>query len=270
MNVKKPNSADKLKAAQPDPTRRFADRVADYVKSRPRYPEPVLAYLQQTTDFSPADQVADVGSGTGILAELFLKNGNRVYGVEPNAEMRSAAEAALAGYANFFSVAGKAEASGLATKSVDLVTAGQAFHWFDAEKARVEFRRILKSYGHVALIWNVRQLEGSPFMRAYEAMLRTYAPTYAQVNHRDNVGGALLEAFFAPHGYQVANFSHTQHFNFEGLRSRLLSSSYSPQPGQPGHAGLMVRLAEIYAQFKSEEKVSFLYETQIFLGRPGE
>ncbi len=141
MNVKKPNSADKLKAAQPDPTRRFADRVADYVKSRPRYPEPVLAYLQQTTDFSPADQVADVGSGTGILAELFLKNGNRVYGVEPNAEMRSAAEAALAGYANFFSVAGKAEASGLATKSVDLVTAGQAFHWFDAEKARVEFRR---------------------------------------------------------------------------------------------------------------------------------
>jgi SAM-dependent methyltransferase len=255
--------------AEVDSIRRFSDRVADYLKARPRYPMQALTYLRDTIDLQPTDLVADIGSGTGFLSEMFLNNGNQVYGVEPNKEMRTAAEEIFATNTNFVSVVGTAEDTGLPNEIIDLVTAGQAFHWFDPGQAREEFRRILRSGGHVVLVWNVRQVDGSPFMRDYEAMLHALTRSYVEVNHQNNTGEDILEEFYAPHGFQFVSFPNAQQFSFEGLRSRLLSSSYSPQPGQAEHAPLMVRLAELFAKHAEGGMVAFLYETIVYLGRLG-
>src|SRR6185437_11357594 len=160
-----------------DNTTRFSDRVEDYVKYRPHYPGSILSYLQQTYSFNASWDVADIGSGTAISSELFLGNGNRVFAVEPNAEMRGKAEELLGGNPHFFSIDGTAEATGLAAGSVRLIVAGQAFHWFDAVKSRAEFVRILQPHGVVVLVWNER-LAQSPFEAAYDALIERHGKDY--------------------------------------------------------------------------------------------
>src|ERR1700712_2137458 len=180
-----------------DPTKRFSNRVENYVKFRPSYPPGVLGLLQDKCGLTPAARVADVGSGTGILTELLLQQGNKVFAVEPNPDMRAAAEVRLSRQQNFTSVAGSAEATTLPDQSVELITAAQAFHWFDREKARGEFLRILTPGRWVALIWNDRHTESTPFLRAYEQLLRTYATDYAEVDHKQmdaRVIGSFLGA----------------------------------------------------------------------------
>src|SRR5262245_20933382 len=179
----------------PNPTARFSDRVADYVRTRPGYPPAVLDILRAETGLTPATVIADIGSGTGLSAEMFLKNGNTVFGVEPNREMREAGASLLAPYANFHSLAGSAEATTLPDASVDLVVAGQAFHWFDAAKTRAEFRRILRPGGFVALLWNTRRIGTTPFLQAYEDLLQRFGTDYREVVHT-NVDPSALATFF--------------------------------------------------------------------------
>src|SRR6266481_5895551 len=164
-----------------DPTQRFANRVENYLRYRPRYPREIVDLLKNECSLGPESVIADLGSGTGFLAEMFLANGNLVYGVEPNGEMREAGEGLLQDYPRFKSVNSLAEATGLAAQSVDFVTAGQAFHWFDRSKCRAEFKRILRPGGWVVLVWNDRRTDSTPFLRAYEQLLHTYATDYAHV-----------------------------------------------------------------------------------------
>jgi SAM-dependent methyltransferase len=133
--------------------------VNHYARHRPPYPPAVLHLLETECGLTSASVVADVGSGTGILSEPFLRNGNRVFGVEPNKGMREAGERRLGQHPRFTSVAGTAEAKTLASDSVDFVATGQAFHWFDPERSRTELARILKPRGCVALVWNWRRRE---------------------------------------------------------------------------------------------------------------
>src|SRR5512146_1480557 len=168
-----------------DSKERFSSRVDAYIKYRPGYPAGVVETLRDECGLAPASIVADVGSGTGLLARILLGYGCRVYGIEPNAEMRAAGERLLEGYPLFTSLGGSAEETGLPDASVDFVTAGQAFHWFDPLRAREEFQRILKPRGWVALVWNERRLDSSPFLEAYEGLLQTYGIDYNQVNHRN-------------------------------------------------------------------------------------
>src|SRR5260370_9872745 len=142
-----------------DAKERCANRVAAYVRYRPGYPAAVLDLLPTDCGLRAGHVVADIGSGTGFLSELFLKNGNRVYGVEPNTEMRRAGEECLASYDGFSSIEGSAESATLADSSIDFVTAGQAFHWFEPNAARSEFLRILKAGRWVVIAWNDRRME---------------------------------------------------------------------------------------------------------------
>ncbi len=119
--------------AMEDTYSRFSRGVENYIRYRPRYPQQLVDLLKAECGLSPAHIVTDIGSGTGLLTELFLKNGNQVYGVEPNLEMRSAAESLLRSHPLFTSIAGTAEATTLANHSVHLITVGQAFHWFKHE-----------------------------------------------------------------------------------------------------------------------------------------
>ena len=154
-----------------DSTQRFSDRVENYIRYRPSYPAQVLETLRSECGLSASSTVADIASGTGIFSRLLLEDGNRVYGVEPNREMRQAAERLLADFRGFMSIAGTAEATTLPDQSVEFATAAQAAHWFDLPKARKEFARILKPQGWAVLIWNERCTDTTPFLREYEELL---------------------------------------------------------------------------------------------------
>jgi SAM-dependent methyltransferase len=247
-------------------TQRFSSRVENYIKYRPRYPKAVVELLQRECQLKSASVIADIGSGTGILTELLLQNGNPVFGVEPNKEMREAAERLLSSYANFGSVVGTAEATTLPDKSVDLVTAGQAFHWFDLRKARTEFVRILKPEGWVALIWNDRNISDRPFFKAYENLLVTYGKDYEAVGAK-HVDDKIIGDFFAPSGFKRTHFPNRQDFDFEGLKGRLLSSSYAPEEGHPNHAPMLEALDRMYNEYERGGIVTFEYDTTVYYGQ---
>ncbi|HEX7313521.1 MAG TPA: class I SAM-dependent methyltransferase [Pyrinomonadaceae bacterium] len=249
-----------------DHTGRFSTRVADYVKYRPGYPGAVLSLLEEECGLTPASVVADVGSGTGLLSELFLKNGNRVYGVEPNREMREAGESLLASYTNFVSRDGRAEATTLDDASVDFVTAGQAFHWFDPPRARVEFKRVLRGGGWVVLVWNDRRTEGTPFLEDYERLLLEYGTDYKAVSDR-YAEESMLAALYGPSEMLTKSFDNEQVFDLEGLRGRHMSSSFVPQPGHPDFEPMMRELESLFRRHARDGRVVVAYDTKVFYGR---
>ena len=253
-----------------DSISRFSNRVEDYIKYRPGYPREVIALLAAECGLLPDSVVADVGSGTGILSELFLQNGNTVYGVEPNRGMRVAAERLLKAYANFQSIDGNAEATTLALDSVDFVTAGQAFHWFDQQKARREFAGILEPEGWAVLLWNERRLDSTPFLRAFEDLLLEVGTDYEQV--RPETVEKDIGAFFAPDQCKLAAFENLQKFGFEGLRGRLLSSSYIPTPEDGRYQPMVERLRETFLAHQKDDIVIVEYDTKVYYGhlRPTE
>jgi SAM-dependent methyltransferase len=243
------------------PTQRFSSRVDNYVRFRPGYPEELVEYLRTECGLTKQAVIADIGSGTGKLTELFLRNGNSVMAVEPNQEMREAGERLLANSPNVTSIAGTAEATTLPDRSVDFIAAGQAFHWFKPEPTRAEFRRILKPGGQVLLIWNGRR-DTTPFLAAYEKLLRDFGTDYEQVNHR-NVGPEKLRGFFGAEP-KLETFPYAQHFDFEGLKGRLLSSSYVPEAGQPKYEGMLAELRRIFDAHQSRGQVAFEYDTLLY------
>ncbi len=251
--------------AQRDPKARFSDRVDDYIRYRPRYQHEVLEALQQACGLTPAHVIADVGCGTGLLAELFLQNGNRVIGVEPNREMREAGTRYLSAYPKFEMLDASAEKTGIAGRSIDFVLAAQAFHWFRLPETRAEFARILKPSGWVALIWHDRDTDATPFLRAYEKFLHRHATDYSAVGHRRVGNTESLTNFFAPQPMKLISLRAEQRFDLDGLRGRLLSSSYIPREG-PKAEGMLREVPELFASYEENGQVVMQYETKIFYG----
>jgi SAM-dependent methyltransferase len=249
-----------------DPTQRFSSRVANYVKYRPSYPAAIIDLLATECGLTADSIIADVGSGTGLLAELFLKAGNRVLGIEPNREMREAGEQLLRDYDRFVSMSATAEATTLPARSVDFVTAGQSFHWFDRERVGAEFARILKPQGWLVLIWNERRIDSTPFLRAYEKLLHTYSNEYAQVDHR-LVDLNIIQAAFPTVVFNIRSFDNQQRFDFEGVKGRLLSSSYAPEASHPNHAPMLAELAAIFEAHQQNGEIVFEYDTRVNYGQ---
>lgn len=244
---------------------RFSNRVDTYLKYRPSYPKEAIDYLYETVGLRPDSEIADIGAGTGIFSKLLLERGSRVIAVEPNPEMRQAAEKMLGGKPNFRAVPGSAEASGLSDRSVDFIVCAQSFHWFDRSAAKREFGRILKPGGKAALIWNSRLAHGTPFREGYERLLQTFGTDYKQVNHK-NITPETLAAFFKEGTMREAKFANRQTFDFEGLSGRLRSSSYSPVPGDAAYEPMMEELRKLFEQNAQEGFVFFDYETEIYWG----
>jgi SAM-dependent methyltransferase len=249
-----------------DSTKRFSSRVDNYIKYRPGYPAAVIELLRRECGLAPASQIADIGSGTGILTELLLKNGSVVFAVEPNPDMRQAAERLLGGHSNFHSVNGTAEATTLPPQSMDIIVAAQAFHWFGRGRARQEFLRILKPGGRVALIWNDRRTDSTPFLQAYEHLLQECSLDYRAVDHKQ-IDAAAIGEFFAPAAFKAASFENQQVFDFEGLKGRLLSSSYAPEQGHPKHEAMLRELSEIFEKHARQDRVVFEYDTVVHCGQ---
>ncbi|HEX7121084.1 MAG TPA: class I SAM-dependent methyltransferase [Gemmatimonadaceae bacterium] len=250
-----------------EPTERFSDRVRDYVRYRPSYPVEVVQTLEQDAGIAPErTRVVDLGCGTGISSALFLNRGYSVVGVEPNAAMRAAAEAALGGSPRFRVVDGRAEQVPLPDACCELVVAAQAFHWFEPRATRSEMQRLLVTEGLVALMWNDRRTESTAFLRDYESILREYAGDYAKVADQYWTDTEITR-FFGPAGCERRTFFSYQDFDQAGLEGRALSSSYVPRPGQPGHDDFMRALVRLFAQHARAGTVRFEYDTRLYFGK---
>lgn len=250
-----------------NPTERFSDRVTDYVRCRPRYPDGMIPLIRQHTGLTSDWIVADVGSGTGISSEPFLRNGNIVFAVEPNRAMRAAAEQLLAEWSGFRSVDGSAENTTLASDSIDLIIVGQAFHWFDRARTRVEFMRVGRANCWTVLVWNRRETDTTPFLEAYEALVDRFGTDYQQVRH-DRLDTAVLADFFQSE-FSVRQLPNSQDFDLAGLSGRLLSSSYTPAPNDPRRQPMLDELRGIFDQHQKDGRVRFDYVTEVVLGRLG-
>jgi len=247
-------------------TERFSSRADAYARYRPSYPPPAIDLLGERCGLVPGAVVADVGSGTGILTELLLQKGAEVFAVEPNDPMRSAAEAQLAHYPRFHSVKGSAESTTLAPASVDLLVAGQAFHWFDPKPARAEALRVLRPHRWAALLWNERPPEATPFLADYEALLTRHAPEYARITASRADLGTMRE-FLGP-AMELETFANRQILDFEGLTGRLMSASYAPEPGSPEHEPMIARLREVFDRHERDGRIVMPYSTLVYFAQP--
>ncbi len=218
--------------------------------------------MERELSFSQDSVVADVGSGTGILSELMLKNGNRVFGVEPNDDMRRIAEANLAKYLNLTSISGSAESTTLENRSIDFIAAAQAFHWFDPEKARAEFRRILRDGGWVVLVWNTRKTSTS-FLEAYDELV-SWVSDKRRVRHED-VTDQTLKNFLGD--YRAVKLDNSQKLDYEGLVGRLLSWSYAPQRGDALFDEMITRVSQLFNLHHVDGVVTLEYETEVYAGQ---
>ena len=248
-----------------DSSRRFSNRVENYLKYRPRYPAEIIPLLERECGLTKESVIADIGSGTGFLTELFLQHGNVAYGVEPNDEMRAAGEDLLDKFTTFHSIKGTAEGTTLATRFVDFVIAGQAFHWFNPPAARAEFLRILKSHGWVILVWNTFRVQWNPVNRAYHELLVRYGTDYKTVGR--DLDFSELQEFYAPGVCRFAKFTWDQSFDYPSFEGRLLSSSFVPLEGQPNYEEMLNELRRIFDSYQKSDVITFAYETQVYYGR---
>jgi len=248
-----------------DSKRIFSDRVDNYVLYRPGYPVEALDFLYDRLGFAQASTIADVGSGTGIFTKYLLDRGNEVFAVEPNPDMRRAAESKLSGYERFRSVDGAAEGTTLADGAVEGIVSAQAFHWFDIPAAKREFARILKPEGYAALVWNRRRNDVGRFAKEYEGLLKRYGRDYEKVNH-NNLGHEQFASFFRNGAYEKASFPHLQPYDAEGLKGRTLSASYCPLPGEANYEPLMAALDDLFARTAKDGTVAFEYVTEVYFG----
>jgi SAM-dependent methyltransferase len=247
-----------------DAKQRFSSRVADYVRYRPSYPSALLDLLSGECALRSGHVIADIGSGTGFLSELFLKNGNRVYGIEPNKEMREAGEEYLASYDGFSSIEGSAEATTLDDSSIDFITAGQSFHWFEPDAARREFVRILKPNGWMLIAWNDRRMEEAPFTRAYENILERFGIDYKNV--KDSYPEAQrIRGFLST--FSQRDLPNDQTLDWDSLCGRLRSSSFTPPPGHSNYAPMIAELRKLFDAYQQNGQVRMDYFTRIYYGR---
>ncbi len=247
-----------------DFTRRFTGRAVAYSTSRPNYPHQILDILRTEIGFDETYITADIGSGTGLLSQVFLENGNRVLGVEPNDEMRTAAEKSLGMFPTFSSIRGTAEHTGLERASIDVVIVGQALHWFDCEASSREFARILKTNGHVCVVYNDRNNEDS-FMKDYDQIVRKYARNRASV---PTIDGDYLSRFFKGGKYSKFSLTNEQLLDFEGLLGRITSASYMPNPSDGDQFALLSEdISRLFQTYRKLGKVRMLYDTTVLLGK---
>jgi len=251
-----------------DAKQRFSNRAADYTRYRPSYPPALLDLLAKECSLRADHVLADIGSGTGLLSKLFLEHGNHVYGVEPNAEMRAGGADFLRGYPKFTSVNGSAEETTLDPASVDFITAGQAFHWFNVTAAGQEFRRILQPGGWVIVIWQDRRMEETPFAREYEQLLERFGIDYKKVKNAYPEADKIRH-FFDAGSFQSRDLPNHQVLDGEGLRGRLRSSSYAPTESHANYEPMMAELRRIFDAYQQNGNVRMEYFARIYFGKLG-
>lgn len=244
-------------------TERFSDRVDDYAKYRPSYPDDLYRFIRQEFLKKGGPKlIADIGSGTGISSVFFLEEGHAVFGVEPNDAMRARSESLLSEYTGYRAVKGKAEGTTLIDGICDLVFCAQSFHWFDVKSALKEFKRILAKNGKVLLVWNDRNTDDSPFSKEYEEFIKRHAIDYESVNHK-RIDLKFLKQHI-PQKIESREFPNSQELDEEGLMGRVLSSSYMPRKNDEGYTPMAADLKELFTRHSFGGKVTITYTTRLY------
>ncbi len=242
------------------PTTRFSNRVENYVKYRPSYPPDIIPFFENIFGLKTEHRIADIGSGTGLFAELLLLKEFSVTCIEPNAEMRKAAEDKLGHYTGFLSRKHRAEHTGLKSNSVDLITVAQAFHWMDPVATKTEFQRILKPGGHIVLAWNIRKTD-TPFLHEYNLLKKQFAIDQQQP---EMINESIIQTFFEPALMKFHCFPNTQYLNFDALKGQLLSASYIPLPGHETYDSMISALVKLFVDYNKNGSVKMDYETKMY------
>jgi SAM-dependent methyltransferase len=250
----------------PDSINRFSRTVENYIRYRPTYPQAVVEFLREACQLNDASTIADIGSGTGLLSEVFLKNGYHVIGVEPNPDMRLASQEFLRNYPRFTSIDATAEETTLDSHSIDLITAGQAFDWFDPVKTRQEFKRILKPIGWVALVWNITRTD-TPFLAAYDQLWHKYIDFQSHVRMNTQDAADNIQTFYSPGHVKVKTFDNAQVVDYDGLKGRTLSSSFAPTSDRPEYTPMLKELEAIFQQYQTNGQVAIEYECRMCYGQ---
>ena len=244
------------------PTERFTDRVDDYRQYRPRYPATIVDLLARECGLSRETTIADIAAGTGLLAEIFLAHGNPVIAVEPNARMREACAALEVLYPRLRCAEGTAEVTNLLEHTADMVTVGQAMHWFDLGPTRTEFMRILRPGGWCVVVYNHRHMDGDEFHAGYERILKEFGPDYQMIESKHLHEEKLVD-FFSPAQMYQAILPNAQKLNLDGLLGRILSSSYMPQPGQARHSEMLQESEALFARCQQNDHVRLQYDCAV-------
>lgn len=243
-----------------NPTTRFSDRVADYVRCRPGYPAEAIDYVLDGLGAPQQLVAADVGAGTGISARLLAGRGARVIAVEPNADMRAGAEP----HPRVEWREGTAENTGLPGGSVDLVLCAQAFHWFRPVEALDEFARILKPDARLALMWNQRDA-CDPFTAAFRQTILDCGGESAVEMVDPDPFVIDRHPAFEPH--ETFTTTNRQRLDEAGLLGRAASASYVPKTG-PMAELLTTKLRDLFARSADAEGlVTLRYVTRVYVAR---
>ncbi len=249
-----------------NPTERFTGRVESYRLFRPPYPAVVVDLLRRECSLPPEAQLADIAAGSGLLTEIFLAAGFAVTAVEPNAEMRRACAALQLQYPRLTLADGTAEATGLPDRSMDLITVAQAMHWFDLDKTRVEFARILRPGGWCAVLYNNRRLSGDLFHDAYERFLLEFGIDYGAVKQQ-HVGRKRLAQFLDPSRMHCYSIPNPQFLTLEALEGRIRSSSYMPPPSHPRFEEMRAGIRRLFDSTQSDGTVTMRHDCLVCWGQ---
>lgn len=232
----------------------FARSADAYERGRPGYPVAAIERLLER--LPPTPLVLDLAAGTGKLTRPLLAAGARVTAVEPVAEMRAALPAGA--------LDGTAEAIPLGDGSVDAVTVGQAFHWFDGDAALAEIARVLRPGGLLALFWN-RRVESDPVNEAIESLV---APHRGDVpTHRSNAWRAAFERTTQFGPLEELELEHAQVQDADGLEARVASISFIASLEAGERAGVLERVRALAAD--GPVRVPYRTELQLAVRRPG-
>jgi ubiquinone/menaquinone biosynthesis C-methylase UbiE len=245
---------------------RFTGRVEDYERYRLRYPSDVIRILTERCGLTREHLIADIGAGTGMLAELFLEHGNAVVAIEPNDDMRSGCERLATVWPGLTVKRATAEATGLEDNSVDFIAVGRAFHWFDHESAAKEFRRILRPRGWVTLVNYSRERDDSPQSGAYEGILREHGTDYRENYERYEIA-PKVDAFFAGGDLFREEIWGEQRLKLEELVGQTQSLSVAPTPEHAKYEGMQQALREFFAKWQVDGVVSMKTVCRVAAGR---
>lgn len=242
----------------------FAGKSDEYDRYRPTYPAAAISALRKYYGLSPDKTVADIGCGTGLLSELFLQNGNEVECIDPSSEMLDKARARLSRFPKAHYIERFAESTDLAEHSIDVITAGQAFHWFDAEKARIEFKRILKDNGIVVLVWNDRNDQPRTFNEEYERICKKFSPEYHGSGSSALDSNQISKFFTLPP--TIYEFSNGQFLNLEGVLGRYGSASYSISGSNPDYTRMLAEFKQAFLKYQRNGFVQLRHITRMYVG----
>lgn len=245
-------------------TDKFTDKASNYQSFRPSYPTELINYLYTRVGLSEKNTIADIGSGTGLFSAPLLQHGSTVYAVEPNTDMREAANTHLAQYPRFHSIAASAEHTGLPSQSIDFITVAQAFHWFDQLAFKAECQRLLKPNGKVILIWNGRDFSHPVIQAEYELRQK-----YSSKQSKEDPSRFAKDwtAFFTDGICEYKTCRNDQLLSKEAFIGLTLSRSWAPTEQETAkYQEFITELTAIFERYQENQHIIFPQLTQCYVG----